>query len=179
MSSEYSERVDLFLFQIRSLGVLYSLTMRIVASSLKEGEFRIKDIGESVPKRIFLSLFFQNLIFTKRLILLYSLPEHRKKLIFIVFRFNVFGSFLMPVKIPQNSDSVLQLIQSISRHGHLHLSCMCVLSHSVMSDSSRLHELWQHMGSSARGIFQVCIQKQAAVSYVRKSSPPRDQTQIS
>ena len=50
MSSEYSERVDLFLFQIRSLGVLYSLTMRIVASSLKEGEFRIKDIGESVPK---------------------------------------------------------------------------------------------------------------------------------
>ena len=84
MSSEYSERVDLFLFQIRSLGVLYSLTMRIVASRLKEGEFRVKDIGESVPKRIFLSLFFQNLIFTKRLILLYSLPEHRKKLTFIV-----------------------------------------------------------------------------------------------
>ena len=121
MSSEYSERVDLFLFQMRSLGVLYSLIMRIVASRLKEGEFRVKDIGELVPKRIPLSLFFQNLIFTKRLILLYSFPEHRKKLIFIVFRFNVaiLGSFLMPVKIPQNSDSVIQLIQSISRHGQL------------------------------------------------------------
>ena len=139
MSSEYSERVDLFLFQIRSLGVLYSLTMRIVASSLKEGEFRIKDIGESVPKRIFLSLFFQNLIFTKRLILLYSLPEHRKKLIFIVFRFNVFGSFLMPVKIPQNSDSVLQLIQSISRHGQcissifIYRVCVCSVTQSCLT----------------------------------------------
>ena len=99
--------------------MLYSLIMRIVASRLKEGEFRVKDIGELVPKRIPLSLFLQNLIFTKKLILLHSFPEHRKKLTFIVFRFNVaiFGSFLMPVKIPQNSDSVIQLIQSISRHG--------------------------------------------------------------
>lgn len=117
LSSEYSERVDLFLFQIRSLGVLYSLIMSIVSSRLKEGESRVKNIGELVPKRILLSLFFQNLIFTKRLILLYSLPEHRKKLTFIVFRFNVFGSFLLPVKIPPNSDSVIQLIQSIFRHG--------------------------------------------------------------
>ena len=72
LSSEYSERVDLFLFQIRSLGVLYSLIMSIVSSRLKEGESRVKNIGELVPKRILLSLFFQNLIFTKRLILLYT-----------------------------------------------------------------------------------------------------------
>ena len=52
-------------------------------------------------------------------------------------------------------------------------------SHSVISDSLRLHGLYSLLGSSLHGIFQARILEQVAVSFSRESSPPRDGTWIS
>lgn len=43
---------------MRALGELHSLPIRVAARGLKEGAFTVKDVGDSVPERIILSLFF-------------------------------------------------------------------------------------------------------------------------
>ena len=50
---------------------------------------------------------------------------------------------------------------------------------SVVSDSLRPHELCSPPGSSIHGIFQARILESVAISFSRKSSWPRDWTQVS
>ena len=55
--------------------------------------------------------------------------------------------------------------------------CMCVLSHSVVSDSVTYS--YGPPGSSAHGILQARILKWIAMPFFRRCSWPRDQTQVS
>ena len=43
---------------MRALGELHSLPISVGARGLKEGAFAVKDVEDSVPERILLSLFF-------------------------------------------------------------------------------------------------------------------------
>ena len=56
--------------------------------------------------------------------------------------------------------------------------CVCVLSHSVLSDFCD-HSDCSLPGSSVHGIFQARILEQVAISFFRGSSRPRDRTCIS
>lgn len=102
---------------VRASGVLHSPPLRVMgkeARGLKEGALGIRDVEESELEMTLLSLFIQKFIFTKKAVWLYSHPEHMQKLTFIFFfKFNVavFLYIFMPIKIFQNYDSVIQLIQ--------------------------------------------------------------------
>ena len=75
------------------------------------------------------------------------------------------------------------LLSKIPLCGCVCVCGVCMLSHSVMSDSLRPPELWlmnySLPGSSAHGIFQARILEWGAISHSRGPSQPRDGTCIS
>ena len=92
------------------------------------------------------------------------LPIHFRKITTWLF------CILLVLLFPWASKYILSIY--IMKYNHV-----CILSCSVMSDSSQPHGLYLP-SSSGRGIILAWILEWVAISFPRVSSPPRDQTHI-